>query len=164
MLPQQCRLLICDCLVLDVRLNNIVKFEDAFVLSRKNSSFTHISYNWFEYFSTDSSFGVTKLQKLWNNEIRPYVRSTGNFPFPISRNSCENVSSARLFCSWTLIYIIIFNVFTSRHKIEYFRLAFISCAGIDRGITANFAWNLLQAILMRLQVVWCFHSNLALAN
>jgi hypothetical protein len=84
-----------------------------------------------------TQFDVTKLQKLWGNEIRPEGRSTGTFPFTISSNWCENISADRSFCSWTRIFVVNFNVFTCRHKVEYFRQAFISSAGVDRGITGN---------------------------
>ncbi len=127
----------------DIRLHNIVKFVDVFVFGRKKSSYSQpvvilmIGFNIEKYFSTNSSFDVTKLQKLWGNEIRPVVRLTSTFPFPISRNWCENISADRSFWSWIRIFVINFNVFTCRQKVGYFRQSFISSAGIDWEIIDN---------------------------
>jgi hypothetical protein len=77
------------------------------------------------------------LQKLWGNEILPEVRSTGTFPFPISSNWCENLPANRSFCTWTRIFVVNVNVYTCRHKAEYFKQAFISSAGVERGSTGN---------------------------
>lgn len=116
---------------------------DIFVLSCKNSSFTQptgiLILIWISVktFFTDSSFNVTKSQKLWGNEIRPELASAGSFPFSISNIWWENVSANRLFCNWTHIFWVKFNGFTWRQKVEYLRQACISFAGVERGITCN---------------------------
>lgn len=90
--------LLCDCLVLNVGLNNIVKLVDVFILSGKRidrslcqSRFFLLVWILEKKNSVNFSFNVTKLQKLRGNGIRPGVRSTDIFPFPISSNWYENI-------------------------------------------------------------------------
>ena len=41
------------------------------------------------------------------------------------------------FCNRTRIFVVNFNILTCAHKLEFFRQAFISSAGVDLGIIGN---------------------------